>query len=104
MFVTLAQNRFGVVLFQDTGNVFSKIQRMRLLKFTQNSPLDLDFDSLAAGFGLRYKTPVGPLRVDFGYNFNPPRYQVVPDGTPDGLAEVRRLPHFQVFVGIGQSF
>lgn len=99
-----ARDRFGFVLFQDTGNVFSKVQRMRLLKFTQNSPLDLDFNSVAAGMGLRYKTPVGPLRVDVGYNFNPPRYQVIPDGTANGSTENRRLPHLQIFVGIGQSF
>ena len=102
--VRLASERLGVVFFQDAGNVFSKVQRMRLLKFTQNSPLDLDFNSLAAGIGVRYKTPVGPFRFDVGYNFNPPRYQVFPDGTPNGIPQIRRLPHFQFFVGIGQSF
>jgi outer membrane protein assembly complex protein YaeT len=103
--VRLANDRLGVVFFQDTGNVFSKVQTMRLLKFTQNSPTDLDFNSLAAGAGIRYKTPVGPVRFDVGYNFNPPRYQVVvPDGTPEGLVQLRRLPRFQFFLGIGQSF
>ena len=102
--VRLVNDRLGVVFFQDAGNVFSKVKRMRLLKFTQNSPLDLDFNSLAAGMGLRYKTPVGPFRVDVGYNFNAPRYQVIPDGTPNGIPDIRRLPHFQIFVGIGQSF
>ncbi len=102
--VRLANERLGVVFFQDAGNVFSKIQRMRLLKFTQSSRLDLDFNSLAAGIGVRYKTPVGPFRFDVGYNFNPPRYQVIPDGTPNGIPAPRRLPHFQFFVGIGQSF
>jgi outer membrane protein assembly complex protein YaeT len=102
--IRLANERAGVVFFQDTGNVFSEVQRMKLLKFTQRSPLDLDFNSVAAGLGVRYKTPVGPFRVDVGYNFNPPRYQVIPDGTPTGAAEIRRLPRFQVFIGIGQSF
>jgi outer membrane protein assembly factor BamA len=100
----LANERLGVVFFQDAGNVFSKVKRMRLLDFSQNSPLNLDYNSLAAGMGVRYKTPVGPFRVDVGYNFNPPRYQVIPDGTPTGIAEIRRLPRFQIFVGIGQSF
>ncbi len=102
--VRLANERLGLVFFQDAGNVFSKVQRMRLLKFTQNSPLDLDFNSLAAGVGVRYKTPVGPFRFDLGYNFNPPRYQVIPDGTSTGVSEFRRLPRIQFFVGIGQSF
>ncbi|MBI4166346.1 MAG: BamA/TamA family outer membrane protein [Acidobacteria bacterium] len=102
--VRLVNDRLGIVFFQDAGNVFSKVKRMKLLKFTQNSRLDLDYNSLAAGMGLRYKTPVGPFRVDVGYNFNPPRYQVIPDGTPNGIPDIRRLPHFQIFVGIGQSF
>src|SRR5208337_5391853 len=46
---------FGIVTFVDTGNVFDKIQDMSLtsLKFT-------------TGLGLRYNTPVGPIRVDYG--------------------------------------
>jgi outer membrane protein assembly complex protein YaeT len=103
--VRLANERLGLVLFQDTGNVYSEVNRMHLLKFQQNSPTDLDFTSLAAGIGVRYKTPVGPVRFDVGYNFNAPQYQVtVPDGTPGGVREVRRLPRFQFFLGIGQSF
>jgi outer membrane protein assembly complex protein YaeT len=31
---------------------------------------DLEF---SAGFGLTYQTPVGPLRIDVGFPFNPPR-------------------------------
>ncbi len=30
-----------------------------------------DYTSHAVGIGLRYKTPIGPLRFDFGYNLNP---------------------------------
>ena len=46
---------FGIVTFVDTGNVWGKIQDINLaqLKFT-------------TGLGLRYKTPVGPLSVDYG--------------------------------------
>ncbi len=45
----------GVVTFVDTGNVWEKIQDINVaqLKFT-------------TGLGLRYKTPVGPLSVDYG--------------------------------------
>jgi outer membrane protein insertion porin family len=100
-----AGNRIGVVLFHDAGNVYSKIQRMRLLKFTQNSPTDLDYTAHAAGLGIRYRTPVGPVRFDVGYNFNPARYQVIDTSVdPAGVVEVRRLSHFQFFLSIGQSF
>ena len=98
--VRMAQQRLGIVLFNDTGNVFTTIRHMRLLKFNQNSPTDLDYDSDAVGVGLRYKTPVGPLSFDVGYNLNPPRYQVA---TNPGV-EVRRLSHFQFFLSVGQSF
>ena len=33
------------------------------------------------GPGARYKTPVGPIRVDFSYNLNPPVYPVFYDYT-----------------------
>jgi outer membrane protein assembly complex protein YaeT len=101
----LAGDRLGLVLFQDAGNVFTNVNRMKLLKFKQNSPADLDFNSLAAGIGVRYKTPVGPVRFDVGYNFNTPKYQIIVNsGTPTAFTEVHRLPRFQFFLSIGQSF
>jgi outer membrane protein assembly factor BamA len=100
----MAQQRLGFVLFNDTGNVFTTIRRMRLLKFSQTRPLTdvdtLDYDSEAFGVGLRYKTPVGPLSFDVGYNLNPPRYQVA---TNPGV-EVQQLARFQFFLSVGQSF
>jgi len=100
----MAQQKLGFVLFNDTGNVFTTSRRMRLLKFSQTRPLTdvdtLDYDSDAVGVGLRYKTPVGPLSFDVGYNLNPPRYQMA---TKTGV-EVQRLSHFQFFLSVGQSF
>jgi outer membrane protein assembly complex protein YaeT len=101
----MAQQRLGFVLFNDTGNVFTTIRRMRLLQFSQTRPLTkidtLDYDSEALGIGLRYKTPVGPLSFDVGYNLNPPRYQMV---TTNGIVEVQQLARFQFFLSFGQSF
>jgi len=96
----LLQQRLGVVFFNDTGNVFTTVRRMRVLRFSQTKPTDLDYDSDAVGVGLRYKTPVGPLSFDVGYNLNPPRYQVA---TNPGV-EVQQLSRFQVFLSVGQSF
>jgi outer membrane protein assembly complex protein YaeT len=96
----MAQERLGLVLFNDTGNVFTTVRYMRLLKFNQNSPTDLDYDSDAVGVGLRYKTPVGPLSFDVGYNLNPPRYQVI----TNGVVGVQQLARFQFFLSVGQSF
>jgi outer membrane protein assembly complex protein YaeT len=91
-----AQRRLGVVLFEDAGNVYSTIRRMRLLKVTQSTPEDFDYTSHAVGLGLRFKTPVGPLSFDLGYNLNPPRY--------NASGEVQRLSNFQFFLSFGQSF
>jgi outer membrane protein assembly complex protein YaeT len=96
----MAQQRLGIVLFDDAGNVFTTIRHMRLLKFSQNSLTDLDYDSDAFGVGLRYKTPVGPLSFDVGYNLNPPQYPVA---TNPGR-EVQQLARFQFFLSVGQSF
>jgi len=93
-------NRLGFAIFHDAGNVFSSGRRMRLFKVSQNSPTDLDYTSHAIGVGIRYMTPVGPLRFDLGYNLNPPRYQL--QGT-NGL-EVLQLAHTQFFLGVGQTF
>ena len=30
--------------------------------------------SHAVGIGVHYKTPIGPIRLDFGYNLNPPAF------------------------------
>jgi len=50
-------DRFGLggALFYDTGNVFDRISDLKLRDFTHT-----------LGFGLRIKTPVGPVRLDFG--------------------------------------
>jgi len=101
----LAQEKLGLVLFNDTGNVFTSFRRMRLLQFSQTRPRSavdaLDYDSDAVGIGLRYKTPVGPLSFDVGYNLNPPRYQIVPQTGP---VQVQQLARFQFFLSVGQSF
>jgi outer membrane protein assembly complex protein YaeT len=98
--VRVEENRLGFVLFHDFGNVYTSIRRMKLLKVNQNSPTDLDYTSHAIGVGIRYKTPIGPLRFDVGYNLNPPRFQLQ---QASGLG-VSQLSHIQFFLGIGQTF
>lgn len=97
---SVVQNRMGLVLFHDMGNVYSSVRRMKLLKFYQNSSTDFDYTVHALGIGLLYKTPVGPLRFDVGYALNPTQYQVAGQ---NGL-EVLQLPRIQYFLSIGQSF
>ncbi|HME00127.1 MAG TPA: POTRA domain-containing protein [Terriglobia bacterium] len=92
---------YGLVLFHDAGNVFSSVDTMRLLKFHQSSPTDFDYTVHAVGVGVRYQTPVGPLRLDIGYNLNPPLYQVQPANSP---LQIHQLPRIQFSLSVGQAF
>jgi outer membrane protein insertion porin family len=58
--VSKVENLFGTV-FYDSGNVFERRIQVSLEAF-QN----------AVGFGLRYRTPLGPLRFELGWNLNAP--------------------------------
>jgi outer membrane protein insertion porin family len=62
-----------------------------------------NYYSHAIGAGARYKTPVGPIRVDFSYNLNPPVYPVFQDFNND-QPFVGHAGHFNFFFSIGQSF
>ncbi|HTW60560.1 MAG TPA: POTRA domain-containing protein [Terracidiphilus sp.] len=59
------------------------------------------------GIGLRYHTPVGPIRFDFSYNLNPPTYPVNIDysKSPDYTSPyVGQAPHFNFVFSLGQAF
>jgi len=62
-----------------------------------------NYYSHAVGLGARYKTPVGPIRVDFSYNLNPPVYPIFQDFNNDPPS-VGQGKHFNFFFSIGQSF
>jgi len=122
---------FGFAIFHDMGNVFTAPHDMLkgLLRWHQpNTQTCLssgtttsqyctafnntgyDYTSHAVGVGVRYKTPIGPLRFDFGYNLNPTSYfQTVTikdpnTGISSTVLETQRLRHFNVFFSIGQPF
>ncbi len=50
---------FGLVGFIDGGNVFARASDLSLGKLRG-----------AAGIGLRYRSPLGPLRLDFGFKLD----------------------------------
>ena len=66
-----------------------------------------NYFSHAAGLGLRYHTPVGPIRLDFSYNLNPPIYPVNVNysiSTPYNDLHVGEATHFNFFFSLGQTF
>ena len=68
----------GGVLFYDGGNVYSAINFHQLTSNYTNT----------IGIGLRYSTPIGPIRIDVGRNLNP----------------VPGIGATQYFITLGQAF
>jgi outer membrane protein insertion porin family len=107
----------GGVLFHDMGNVYSTIDQISF-RFHQTSNQDFNYMVQAVGFGIRYKTPVGPIRVDLSYSPNSPRF-VGFSGTRDELLQCnpnspanpafcvgvpQRINSFQFHFSLGQTF
>ncbi len=120
---------FGFAIFHDMGNVFTAGHDLLkgLMRWHQPDPVQCvpssgviipacetyfnnsgyDYTSHSVGLGLRYKTPIGPLRFDFGYNLNPTGYiqGTVFSATGQALFfETRHLRPFNFFFSIGQPF
>ena len=68
----------GLAIFYDGGNVFSTVGFHNFTSLYSNN----------VGLGLRYATPVGPVRIDVGQNLNP----------------VQGISATQYFITIGQAF
>jgi len=69
-----------------------------------------NYFSHAPGLGLRYHTPVGPIRLDFSYNLNPPIYPINIDYSLNPAKPIYSNPHvgvggrFNFFFSLGQTF
>jgi outer membrane protein insertion porin family len=128
-------NALGFVLFHDMGNVFTKssdiwpsflrtrqphsgtckdlnpADQQKITNPTTQAAGTCDFNYFThdVGIGLRYHTPIGPIRVDFSYTLNPPIYPVIitygtqSNGQPIP-PYVGNAGHFNFFFSIGQAF
>jgi len=108
MKLPLIGNRLGGTLLYDGGNVYSDVNHISFAsKPSPSSGNNLNYFSHTVGFGIRYPTPIGPVRVDFGYQLNPAQYLATPAAippNPPGPPQMVRLPHFQFFFNIGPVF
>jgi outer membrane protein insertion porin family len=127
----LVRDNMSFALFHDMGNVFTNGTDMvhTLLRWHQNKSLctqtstaeapapqpamrcNYNYISHAIGLGVRYKTPVGPVRFDFGYNLNPtvyPGFTPGPNSTIQNPTYVftgtKQASPFNVYFSIGQTF
>ena len=76
--LNMIKQGLGIVTFYDGGNVFPTIGFHDFTSLYSNS----------VGIGIRYATPVGPIRIDIGRNLNP---------TPG-------INPTQYFITLGQAF
>jgi outer membrane protein assembly complex protein YaeT len=104
----LIGDNVGGVLFHDIGNVYSDIRNISM-RFRQRNLQDFDYGVQGMGFGIRYKTPVGPVRLDLSYSPNAPRFFGF-SGTRDellagqGTLTNQRINVFQFHFSLGQTF
>ena len=128
MRLPLLGTSLGGAFFYDGGNVYSRLSRIsfrtnlpapqfRAATATetpcpQTQPLcktdftnELNYFSHTAGLGFRYKTPVGPIRIDLGYQLNRPLFVVpCPASMPSCVTKSTRLSGFQIFFNLGSTF
>ena len=104
----LIGNTLGGVLFHDMGNVYSDVQNISF-QFRQRNIQDFDYMVQSVGFGVRYRTPIGPIRVDFSFSPDAPRFFGF-QGTFDqllagtGQQVNQKINLFQFHFSLGQTF
>jgi outer membrane protein insertion porin family len=129
----LVGNNLGFVFFHDMGNVFSRSRDVwpsfhnffqpdqrgcRTVPTVNTNPdgslnvqeatCSFNYWSHAVGLGARYRTPIGPIRVDTSYNLDPPyfpevyNYQSSTSNVPQ--PQTGQAGHFNFFFSIGQTF
>ena len=115
----------GGALFYDGGNVYSRLGRITFRPYPPtpvfnpanptvcqyNCTNELNYFAHTVGLGFRYATPVGPIRIDLGYQINRPKFvaPICPSGDANCLDgqngfQATRLPGFQIFFNLGSSF
>jgi len=104
----LIGDNIGGVLFHDMGNVYDDVRDISF-RFRQHNEQDFDYMVQGIGFGIRYRTPIGPIRVDFSLSPNSPRFFGF-QGTYDqllagqGTLTHQRINIFQFHFSLGQTF
>jgi outer membrane protein insertion porin family len=116
----LIGDNIGGVLFHDMGNVYSDVTAVSW-RFHQKNLQDFDYMVHSIGFGIRVRTPVGPIRGDlsfspnapafFGFNGTrdellntPPSQPLCSPQTPSPTCSNQKIGWFQFHFSLGQTF
>ncbi len=104
----LLGDTLGGVVFHDAGNVYTSLNKISF-RLKQRDITDFDYMVHGVGFGIRFKTPVGPVRLDLAYGLNSPRFFGY-EGTRDQLIQgggrpvSQRINRLQFHFSLGQTF
>ncbi len=105
-------DNLGGVLFEDAGNVYSDIHHISF-RFRQDNLQDFNYMVQAIGFGIRYHTPIGPVRMDLSFSPDSPRFRGYKGSLQDFLDPAirptlpivtQRINQFQFHFSLGQAF
>ena len=112
----LRWENMGGVLFHDAGNVYSRPSEISfnrkqkpVIEDGETVGYEFDYMAHAVGLGVRYKTPIGPVRLDAAYNINPPLF-IGFQGTREdllrgaGTITRQRIGRIQFHFSLGQTF
>ncbi len=98
----------GGVIFQDAGNVYTSPTDLSF-RFRQPNLQNFNYMVQDIGLGIRYRTPIGPVRVDLSFSPDAPRFfglkgtlQDYINGT--ALSTVQKINAFQFHISLGQAF
>lgn len=112
-------DNLSFAFFHDAGNVFQDANEMINSIFRWHQPhkeycenestaqqCSFAYISHAVGAGIRYRTPIGPIRIDIGYNLNPPVYPAMVVAVPSNTTVFQSFTtrRINVFFSIGQTF
>ena len=99
------------VIFHDMGNVYANPSDVLPSLFRWSQPnkyvctfltptaiCSFNYNSQAVGGGIRYRTPIGPVRFDVGYSLNPPTFPI------RDLNESQVLHRVNFYFSVGQTF
>ena len=104
----LIGNNLGGVLFHDIGNVYADVADLTF-RYRQRNIQDFNYAVNAVGFGIRYRTPIGPIRVDISFSPDSPRFFGFSGSRDQLLAGTgtlvnQRINVFQFHFSLGQTF